>query len=199
MVQSRRTGFWSIITASTSRTAEENASKSRKLIDFMQTPRKRALLPKLHSSQLMDFMQTPRKRALLPKLHSSLCHPNTYSTSMSDDIDLMAYPKGEFMKRRDVLKGAALAPFSAALLSASRTAQAGSVRTKGTNMAQAKVANTPSRGAGTGKVPGFAEHLVTSDMDGLGPDLHRRIQGRCHGTICRRPADETDQGGAGHP
>ena len=89
---------------------------------------------------------------------------------MSDDIDLMAYPKGEFMKRRDVLKGAALAPFSAALLSASRTAQAGSVRTKGTNMAQAKVANTPSRGAGTGKVPGFAEHLVTSDMDGLGPD-----------------------------
>ena len=74
------------------------------------------------------------------------------------------------MKRRDVLKGAALAPFSAALLSASRTAQAGSVRTKGTNMAQAKVANTPSRGAGTGKVPGFAEHLVTSDMDGLGPD-----------------------------
>ncbi|GAG23173.1 unnamed protein product, partial [marine sediment metagenome] len=37
-------------------------------------------------------------------------------------------------------------------------------------MAQAKVANTPSRGAGTGKVPGFAEHLVTSDMDGLGPD-----------------------------
>ena len=89
---------------------------------------------------------------------------------MSNDIDLMAYPKGEFMKRRDVLKGAALAPFSAALLSASRTAQAGSVRTKGTNMAQAKVANTPSRGAGTGKVPGFAEHLVTSDMDGLGPD-----------------------------
>ena len=89
---------------------------------------------------------------------------------MSNDIDFMAYPKGEFMKRRDVLKGAALAPFSAALLSASRTAQAGSVRTKGTNMAQAKVANTPSRGAGTGKVPGFAEHLVTSDMDGLGPD-----------------------------
>jgi hypothetical protein len=42
------------------------------------------------------------------------------------------------MKRRDVLKGTALVPFSGALLSASSADQAGSVQAKDANMTQAQ-------------------------------------------------------------
>ncbi|HUT12888.1 MAG TPA: aconitase X [Thermoguttaceae bacterium] len=73
------------------------------------------------------------------------------------------------MKRRDILKGAALAPFSAALLSSgSGAVQAGSVQAKEANMAQAQGAATGK--AGAKDLPGYAENFLTTDMDGVGPD-----------------------------
>ena len=73
------------------------------------------------------------------------------------------------MKRREFCKGVALVPASGALLSIPRLADAataGKAAPAGTAAAKA-----PSGGSsGTGEVPGFAEHMLTTDMNGLGPD-----------------------------
>ena len=64
-------------------------------------------------------------------------------------------------------------PASGALLSIPRLADAaaaGNAATAG-NAPAGKVTGKASAGtSGTGKLPGYAEHFLTSDMDGLGPD-----------------------------
>jgi hypothetical protein len=66
------------------------------------------------------------------------------------------------MKRRTFLKGAATIPVAGALLSSSSVLSA--------KAATAKAGKAASGASGTGKVPEFAEHFLTSDMNGLGPD-----------------------------
>ena len=70
------------------------------------------------------------------------------------------------MKRRDFVKGVAAVPAAGALLSSSSllSAEAETPQT-------AKVTGpAPSEGSKMNKVPGFAEHFLTTDMEGLGPD-----------------------------
>ncbi len=70
------------------------------------------------------------------------------------------------MKRRDFVKGVAAVPAAGALLSSSSllSAEAETPQTaKATGPA-------PSGESKINKVPGFAEHFLTTDMQGLGPD-----------------------------
>jgi len=74
------------------------------------------------------------------------------------------------MKRRDFIKAipaAALAP--AALSSTTAEAQQTNAEIKGAEVMTAKTPAQPAAG-GSKEVPGFAQHFLTSDMDGLGPD-----------------------------
>ena len=73
------------------------------------------------------------------------------------------------MKRREFCKGVALVPASGALLSIPPLADAA------TAGQAASAATAPARAAsggssGTGEVPGFAQHMLTTDMNGIGPD-----------------------------
>ncbi|MEA3274983.1 MAG: aconitase X [Pseudomonadota bacterium] len=69
------------------------------------------------------------------------------------------------MKRRDFVKGVALVPASGALLSIPRLADAA---TPGQSAPAGKV--PAGKGATSKAVPDFADKMVTSDMEGLGPD-----------------------------
>ena len=66
------------------------------------------------------------------------------------------------MKRRNFLKGVAAVPAAGALLSSNSLLSA--------KAASAKVGKAAGKASGAGKVPDWAEHFVTSDMEGLGPD-----------------------------
>jgi hypothetical protein len=72
------------------------------------------------------------------------------------------------MKRREFCKGIALVPASGAMLSISPLASSAPAE-----KASASSASSPPQGSGssgTGAVPEFAEHMLTTDMNGLGPD-----------------------------
>ncbi|MGD9400206.1 MAG: aconitase X, partial [Methyloceanibacter sp.] len=75
------------------------------------------------------------------------------------------------MKRRDVLKGVALMPLSGALLSdGSVGLKPGAANAQEAKRAGGSVVSTSAGKSLNGEVPDFAEHIITSDMDGLGPD-----------------------------
>jgi predicted aconitase len=76
------------------------------------------------------------------------------------------------MKRRKFIKGVALVPASGALISLTNIAAATSPAEAkiATNVSTAKdAALTGSGGSKGGKVPDFAEHMLTTDMEGTGP------------------------------
>ena len=64
------------------------------------------------------------------------------------------------MKRRDFFKVTALVPATGALLSVPRI----------TDAATASAPATQGGGSAGGPVPDFAEHMLTTDMNGIGPD-----------------------------
>jgi predicted aconitase len=72
------------------------------------------------------------------------------------------------MKRRDLVKLIAVAPASGAVLSASGLASAESPAAPASKAPAGKGASAGASGAG--KVPDFAGDMLTTDMDGLGPD-----------------------------
>lgn len=73
------------------------------------------------------------------------------------------------MKRRDFCKGVALVPATGALLTIPGLAGAATADKSGQAGKAAK--STGAGGsAGSGKLPGYAENFLTSDMAGLGPD-----------------------------
>ncbi len=73
------------------------------------------------------------------------------------------------MERRDFLKVAAIAPVSAvALPHVLYEAKAQTTEAKPANVAAKGAGAAPA--SGSGEVPDFAEHFLTSDMNGLGPD-----------------------------
>ncbi len=81
------------------------------------------------------------------------------------------------MKRREFVKGAALVPASAVILSmdgpaeAVTTGQSAPAAGPAGNAKVVKVAAQTSSGAsGTDSFPEFAKHYLTTDMNGLGPD-----------------------------
>ena len=76
------------------------------------------------------------------------------------------------MKRRDFVKGVALLPATGALLSTTSLVPGAAV-----SAAQAQTSSGVASG-GPAKVPDFAEYLLTSDMEGLGPDGKRRHRRR---------------------
>ena len=69
------------------------------------------------------------------------------------------------MKRREFCKGIALVPASGALLSVPHLADAAS-----TGEAAVAGSSLAEKAAGSKTVPDFAEHMLTSDMSGIGPD-----------------------------
>ena len=80
------------------------------------------------------------------------------------------------MKRREFVKAVPLT----ALLPAGLSVQIGSALAESPPAGEAPAGSAPAGaapapaasggGSGTGEVPGFAKYIVTSDMDGTGPD-----------------------------
>jgi predicted aconitase len=69
------------------------------------------------------------------------------------------------MKRRDFCKGVVTLPASAALVSLPRLADAAT-----TSKAAPAGSSQAGKAAGSQSIPDFAEHMLTTDMNGLGPD-----------------------------
>ncbi len=77
------------------------------------------------------------------------------------------------MKRREFVKGAALVPASAVILSMDGPAEAVTTAKSaptGKTKAIKVAAQTSSGASGNAKFPDFAQHYLTTDMNGLGPD-----------------------------
>ncbi len=80
---------------------------------------------------------------------------------------------GKTMKRREFMKGAALVPASAALLTVdgfAETMKTGQSAQAGNAQAVQVAAQASSGASGTGVLPGYAGKILHSDMDDVGPD-----------------------------
>ena len=74
------------------------------------------------------------------------------------------------MKRREFCKGVALVPASGALLSPFPRLADAATADKATTAAKGAATVSSSGSSAAAKVPDFAQHILTSDMDGIGPD-----------------------------
>jgi hypothetical protein len=74
------------------------------------------------------------------------------------------------MKRREFCKGVALLPASGALLSLGQTAEAATASKAAQAWSSQAVSSQAGNVDASKTVPDFADKMLTSDMDGLGPD-----------------------------